>query len=374
MLNKKLPLILLIALLAVTVSGCISFKSETPTAKGYLGVFQSADSGTVWKLKGAILNTQGKVLTLGNVTINQIELDPNDNEAVYLATDSGLLYSYDGGDSWTQTRYFADKEISKIASVTVDYFDTCTIFASSANKIYKSTDCSRSFTEVYVDTTRSGLIVTDLATEFYNNNVVYAANNKGDILKSDDYGIHWRLLKSVADSIKQILVDKDDTRQVYFLTEKKGLFKTTDGGQTWSDDVEVEINKKKVKDPMNKAIAEFKDGKVGKYLAQVMTARDTLILACKWGLIKTTDGGTTWTDVPLVTPDRGANIFSLAIDPKNGNNIYYGTDTTLYKSVDGGNTWQTQKSPTIGYINFLKIDPKDSKIIYLGGKEIPKKN
>jgi photosystem II stability/assembly factor-like uncharacterized protein len=299
-------------------------------------------------------------------------LDPNDNNAIYLATNNGLFYSYDGGESWQLVKYFALKQINNISSVSVDYFNKCAIFVSAANKIYKSTDCSRTFTEVYVDTTREGLVITNIATENFNNNVVYASNNKGDILKSDDYGLHWRLLKSLSDSIKQILVDNNDTRIIYFLTEKKGLFKTTDGGATWSDDLEVVIDNKKVKDPINKAIGNFKDGKLGKYLAQDLTQKDTLILACKYGLLRTTDGGMTWKEIQLVTPDRGANIYSLAIDPKNSNNIYYGTDTTLYKSVDGGNTWQTQKAPTIGYINFLLVDPKDSKFIYLGGKEIPK--
>jgi photosystem II stability/assembly factor-like uncharacterized protein len=312
-------------------------------------------------------------MTLGNVTINKIEIDPNDNNALYLATNNGLFYSYDGGEGWQQAKYFVTKQITNISSVAVDYFNKCTIFVAAGNKIYKSTDCSRTFLEVYVDTTREGLAITNILTEHYNNNVVYAANNKGDILRSDDYGLHWRLLKSVADSIKQILVDKNDTRIVYFLTEKKGLFKTTDGGATWSDTVEVMIDNKKVVDPLNKAIGAFKDGKIGKYLVQDLTARDSLILACKFGLLKTTDGGATWKEIQLVTPDRGANIYSLAIDPKNSNNIYYGTDTTLYKSVDGGTTWQTQKAPTIGYINFLLIDSNDSKLIYLGGKEIPKK-
>lgn len=363
----------MLAVLLLGTAGCVSVKSGSTSAKGYLGLFQSTDGGSLWKLKGSILNTSGKVLTLGNVSINKIEIDPNDNNAIYLATNNGLFYSYDGGDGWSQTKYFVTRQITNVSSVAVDYFDKCTIFVSAGNRIYKTTDCSRSFSEVYVDTTREELVITNIVTESYNNNVVYAANNKGDLLRSDDYGMHWRLLKSVGDAIKQILVDKDDTRIVYLLTAKKGLFKTTDGGATWSDTLETVIDNKKVKDPINKAIAAFKDGKIGKYLVQDMNQKDTLIMACQWGLLITNDGGMTWKDIPLVTPDRGANIFSLAIDPKNSSNIYYGTDTTLYKSIDGGNTWQTQKSPTIGYINFLLIDSKDSKIIYLGGKEIPKK-
>jgi photosystem II stability/assembly factor-like uncharacterized protein len=372
--SKKAFLILTFCLLLVATSGCISIKSGGNTAaKGYLGVFQSQDSGASWKSRGSILNTQGKVITLGNLTINKIEIDPNDSNAVYLATNNGLYFSYDAGESWQQAKYFVAKGITSVSGVAVDYQNKCTIFVAASNKIFKSTDCSRTFTEVYVDTTREGLVITNILTENYNNNVVYAANNKGDILKSDNYGVHWKLLKSVKDSnIKQVLVDKNDTRIVYFLTEKKGLYKTTDGGATWSDDLEVIVNNKKVKDPMNKAIAAFKDGLLGKYLAQDMTAKDTLILASKFGLLQTSDGGSTWKEIPLVTPDRGANIYSLAIDPKNSNNIYYGTDTTLYKSVDGGNTWQTQKAPTIGYINYLLINPNDPKIIYLGGKEIPK--
>ena len=66
-------------------------------------------------------------------------------------------------------------------------------------------------------------------------------------------------------------------------------------------------------------------------------------------------------------------IYSLAVDPKNNNNIIYGTATIVFKSTDAGMNWQTQPSPVIGYANYLMYDPEDSNIIYLGGKAIPKK-
>jgi len=367
--NKKFLLITMFLSLTALLAGCVSIQTApSTTSKGTLGVFKSADSGSTWKLDGTILNTQGKIMTLGNVSITKIVLDPNDHAAVYLATSSGLFYSYDAGDSWTQVKYFSAKQITAINDVAIDYFDKCTNFVASANKIYKSIDCSRTYTEVYVDTSRADLVITALATEHFNNNVVYATNNKGDILKSDDYGAHWKLIKSLTDTIKQILVDKNDTRIVYFVTAKKGIFKTTDGGNTWSD----QQGDKKNQDLINKALGAFNGGKTTKYFAQDLTKPNTFILACQYGLLQTVDGGLNWSEISLVTPDRGANIYALAIDPQNDKNIFYGTDTILYKSVDSGVTWSTQKAPTIGLINFLLIDPKDSSIMYLGGKEIPK--
>ncbi len=358
---KKFYLLIFCLLISLLLTGCISIKDNGQAVKGgALGVYKSVDGSKSWQEKNFLLNVQGKMLTIGDVSVNRIVMDPNDRQALYLATDKGLYYSYTGADSWQRVELFADAPINDVA---VDYFDKCNIFVTAGQSIYKTTDCLRTWQEVYFDS-RAGLSITEVETEYYNKNIVYAADNKGEVLKSTDYGKTWQTIKRLDNPVKQILIDKNDTRIVYVATETAGLFRTTDGGKTWSND--------NPETDLNKELEKFYDGKVTHYLVQDMTEKNTFILASQYGLLRTTNGGLNWESIELITPERGANIFSLAIDPKNGNNLYYGTDTIIYKSADGGKSWATQKSPTSGAVNFLLINPEDSNIIYLGGKAIKK--
>jgi photosystem II stability/assembly factor-like uncharacterized protein len=351
--------------LIILLASCVQIKTgpSSPGAPGVLplGIFKSSDSSITWQSKALLSNVEGKLLAISDVSINQMVMDPTDHNAIYLATDQGLFYTYNAAESWQQATIFGSAPINSIA---VDYFNKCVIFVTAGQSIYKTDDCMRTWQELYFDKSRPNLQFTVIAAEGYNKNFVYAANNLGEILKSTDYGKTWQTIKRINNPIRQILIDKDDTRIIYFCTESEGIIKTTDGGKTWSDE-KPETN-------INKGLEAFYDSKLFHYLTQDLTQKDSFMLASRYGLLKTSDGGKTWESIELITPERGANIYSVAIDPKDNKIIYYGTDTTLYKSTDGGKNWATQKSPTSGAINVLLIDPQNSKIIYLGAKGIKK--
>ncbi len=352
--KNKIHLIVLALLLLPILAGCVQIKTSPQVTGGELGIHKTVDASANWQAKNALSNAEGKPLAISDTSVNRIIMDPSDNNALYLATQQGMFYSYDAADSWQYVDFFDGSVINDIA---INYFDKCNVFMVAGQSIYRSKDCMRTWQEVYFDS-RADLQITDVETEHYNGNIVYAGTSKGEVLKSTNFGDTWQTIKRIDNPIKQILIDKDDTRIIYIATETAGLFKTTDAGKTWSND--------KPETDINKGLNDFYDGKVYRYLIQDMTKKNTLVLASQYGLLKTTDGGTTWQSIELITPERGANIYSLAIDPKDDKIIYYGTDTTLYKSTDGGKNWSTQKSPTGGVINFLLIDPKETNIIYLG--------
>ncbi|MFA5188534.1 MAG: YCF48-related protein [Patescibacteria group bacterium] len=361
---KKYLLLIVLGAAIFLLAGCVTIKT-VPNGGGQatalpLGIFRSEDASTTWLSKSALLNAEGKALTIGDVSVGQIILDPSDHLTLYIATDKGLYYSNDGAESWQQVPLFGTTAINNVA---IDYFDKCNIYVTAGQSIYKSSDCLRTWQEIYFDK-RAGLQITNVSTERYNKNNVYAANSFGDILKSLDAGKTWQIIKRINNPIRQILIDKDDTRIIYFATESNGLFKTLDGGKTWSDD--------KAQTDLNKGLDPFFESKTFHYLVQDMTQKNSLLLASKFGLLKSSDGGMTWESIELITPERGANIYSLAVDPKDDKIIFYGTDSTIYKSFDGGKNWATQKSPTSGAANILLIDPQNSKIIYLGAKVIKK--
>ena len=362
--NKKLYLLAFLGLAVFLLAGCISIKSTPQLGPvGVLGVYKTADAAATWQQSNSFLNVEAKALTIGDVSVNKIVMDPSDHFTLYLASNVGLFYSYTGAQSWQRDDYFADTPINDVA---VDYADKCNVYVAKDNSVYRSTDCMRTWQRVYLDS-RSKFQITELKTDKYpkNKNFVYAGTNTGDVLKSLDSGATWNTIKRLQSPIAQILIDKDDTRIIYVATDTGGIFKTIDGGTTWSDaNIGMDINQ---------GLNQFPDARTFFRLVQDMTAKNTLIMASRYGLTKTTDGGASWSAIKLITPERSANIYSLAIDPKNSKNIYYGTETIIYKSIDAGVNWSTQQAPTSGLVNFFLIDPQDSKTIYLGGKAIKKK-
>jgi len=69
--------------------------------------------------------------------------------------------------------------------------------------------------------------------------------NKGAILRSDDYGRHWKIAQlpillgandQGRDSGERLAVDPNDDNVLYFASRNDGLWKSTDGGATWARD------------------------------------------------------------------------------------------------------------------------------------------
>ena len=94
------------------------------------------------------------------------------------------------------------------------------------------------------------------------------------------------------------------------------------------------------------------------------------------GVWKTIDGGTTWT--PLTDMLPVLNIGALAMDPNNPNTLYAGTGEWyagfpgqgIFKTTDGGNTWtqlavtSTAISDNFEYVNKLVMSPNTANRIY----------
>jgi photosystem II stability/assembly factor-like uncharacterized protein len=87
-----------------------------------------------------------------------------------------------------------------------------------------------------------------------------------------------------------------------------------------------------------------------------------------WGVYKTRDGGGTW----IAGSPPIAQVFSIAIDPKNSGTIYigafYGNRVgSLYKSTDGGASWTAMNAglPDAS-VRAIAIDPQNTETLYAG--------
>ncbi|MEK9151948.1 MAG: YCF48-related protein [Patescibacteria group bacterium] len=332
-------------------AGCISFGGETVgTGQTDGGIFKSGDKGDNWAQKVAIPTTTGERKSINQVSISTIVQDPQDPKAIYVGTTAnGMFYSYDGGDSWLQPVQISR---GRIPGLAVDPKNKCVIYVASENKVLKSEDCSRTWSVKYFDT-RVDKVIVAVAVDGYNPKIVWAANNAGDVLKSTDGGQSWANVKHFDSQILKLQVNAGDSRKVYVGTKGSGVWRTDDLGMNWTD---LSPEYRKFAGSM-----DFSD------MAMGVSDPKTVVFTSKYGLLRSRDGGDTWSSVDLLTPPTTSVVYySVALDPKNADNIYYGTSTTFYKSGNGGANWVPKKLPTSRAATAIMVDGQNSSVLYLG--------
>jgi photosystem II stability/assembly factor-like uncharacterized protein len=129
----------------------------------------------------------------------------------------------------------------------------------------------------------------------------------------------------------QVLVDPTVAAVLYASGYPGGVFKSTDGGATWTEQ-NFGLPTVKVDDPVRQ----------GYYaLAIAPSQPETLYLGIyERGVYKSTNGGETWSisNGTGGTMD-GRPISTLLVDPDDANTVWAATEYGIYKTQDGGTTW-----------------------------------
>ncbi|PQJ75134.1 VPS10 domain-containing protein [Polaribacter gangjinensis] len=158
----------------------------------------------------------------------------------------------------------------------------------------------------------------------------------GGVWLTEDEGVTWKNLtdNTIPNlSTSTIVISPQDKNTLYVGTGEPfgnlgavggaGLFKTTNGGTTWTS--------------LSNS-ASF--GDVGRIILNPTDKNNVLVAATK-GIFRTTDGGLTWIQT-YVSPNSSNWVQDLDFEPSNFN-IQYGSvrNFGLVKSLDGGITWST---------------------------------
>jgi photosystem II stability/assembly factor-like uncharacterized protein len=353
--NKKSQLIISVFLLALLLSGCsVSLGSggkKAISVNSDGGVFISANKGNTWKQMVSVPTVKTASETIGNVSVNIMTMDPNDSEAIYLGTVSkGLYYTYGVVDGWSRAKTLP---LADVVSVTVDPKDKCTIYAAGGNKVFRSEDCSRGWAQIYYDNDPA-VGINAIAVDNKDSNIIYIGTERGDVLKSSDKGSSWQPIFRGKDAIIKISISPFNNQMIFVSTEDRGTARSADGGLTWVD--------------LEKNLEEFKNSRKFRDIAIASDVEGTVLLATTYGLLKSTDYGDTWARVDLLTPEKESTINSLALG-SDSEEIYYVTDTTFYRSTDGGVSWTTVNLPSSKSGQGILVSPEDANVIYLCVKE-----
>lgn len=155
----------------------------------------------------------------------------------------------------------------------------------------------------------------------------------------------------VAGRVSGIAIDPGNANHILCASAGGGIWETTDGGVTWfpRTDNQPSLSIGAVAfNPVNPTIAyagmgegDIRRGSLG------------------MGLLRSTNGGTTWT-VHATAPFVNLAFFDIAIDPLNGNHILAATTGGLFESTNGGTTWTLRRGNHESYdLSFHPTTPTE---------------
>jgi hypothetical protein len=348
--RKKL---IFISLLSIFLSACTI--GGTNTARNDGGLFFSQNRGDTWQQRSLIPTSTGSPRSIAGLSANKIAMDPNDPRAIYFASvDNGLFYSYNAGADWQKAEGLGNVNVKYVA---VDPESKCIIYAAVVNRVQQSTDCNRTWNNIYYDNSPAVMINT-IVIDHYNPKIIYIGTSRGEIIKSIDRGASWKTIVRFDSAINEIALSPHDSRIILASTNRHGVHKSFNGGDSFIS-LENQLKEYRVRDGFTNLI--FSPSTSG-----------LIFMANGYGMIKSENNGDTWSPIQLITPDKKTDINSMIVSPQDPQIIYYVTNTTFYRSTDGGATWSTKKLPTTKAGWGLLADPNNAGIIYLSTMSLSK--
>jgi hypothetical protein len=284
----------------------------------------------------------------------------------------------------------------RVVSIAPSPTDPNTIYiAAAGGGVWKTTNGGTSWAPLTDG--QATTVMGALAMAPSNTNVIYAgtgeANNSGDsmysqgILKSTDAGATWFLVGAsqfFGHAISKIVVDPGNANIVYVaatsfavngIAGSTGIWKTADGGATWTNTTAAAPNFLTSSDA---------------YSDLVMAPGNSNILYCAIGsyfgssangIYETTDAGGHWSKLANFSGGGTSNgRIALAIAPSNASVLYASSESVatsglsgVFTSTDGGANWSTI-SPPFNYMGgqgwydqTIIVNPTNSSVVYVAG-------
>jgi photosystem II stability/assembly factor-like uncharacterized protein len=277
------------------------------------------------------------------------------------ATGGGIWKTTDAGLHWMPV---ADGQLKlgSVGAIAVADTDPNIVYAgmgeadlrgnaSHGDGVYKSTDAGHTWKNVgLVDTQQIGAVKIDPK----NPDIVFVAamghmtgpNPERGVFRTKDGGKTWQkvLFKSENTGAIDVEIDPTNSQVIYasfyqFLRKpwtfesggpESGLWKSTDGGDTWKDISKAPGMPKGILGRIGIAVSPAKAGSLW-----------VIVEAEAGGVFHSDDGGATWALVNEArdVKQRAWYYSRIFADPKNPNTMY-ALNTSFYRSIDGGHTFK----------------------------------
>jgi photosystem II stability/assembly factor-like uncharacterized protein len=318
------------------------------------GIYRSTDGGLSWTLTA--LNGSGQ----------DVLIDPADPRQIFVAVWAGVLRSTDGGATWDVSRRGLPKD-QQVETLAWDPGDRRMMYAGlRANPltgwaIYRSTDRGETWELLWSSAGGEtlGNDVEALAIDPASGTRYVALSNAYDPRLDLEGGSclpcaacelslvggeAWRVCRGGRD----LVLDPVDPQVVYF-ARGAGTVRSTDGGETWWEST------------LSRQCLGEEVATAGSWALAIAPGDRQMLyegtgynsLTSQAGLYKTTDGGKTWQVInsglpgwtgpcPSFLSTTIEHIYALAVDPADSQIVYAATSEGLYRTTDGGESWSKQ--------------------------------
>jgi photosystem II stability/assembly factor-like uncharacterized protein len=296
-------------------------------------IYIGAPAGGLWKSIDNGINWIPLTDHLPQIGVSGIAIDPNNSNVIYIATGDddhsdaysiGVLKSLDGGTSWDQTG-----SLRGLPSITdeiiIDPQDSNRVWVATSNGLFLSTDAGNTWIR------KLNGVIFDFKLKPGESNTIYALSSL-KLYKSNDGGNNFlQIINNLPDSISGLIeVTPAASNNVYLLNLKggdfDGIYKSTNSGSSFVKTLEVDD------------IFESKQAWYDLAFSVSDIDQDIMFVGVI-GIWKSIDGGNDFTNIKSTS--FGATYTHPDIHFMRYYNgiLYAGTDGGIYRSTDNGNSF-----------------------------------
>ena len=254
--------------------------------------------------------------------------------------------------------------------------------------VWKTDDYGRTWRPIF-DSAPTGSI-GDIGVSWSNPDILYVGTGEGlhrpdlgvgdGIFKSTDGGKSWRHVGlSDVQQVGRLVVHPTDPNIVFVAglghpygpNPERGIFRTTNGGTTWEKVLYVNENTGGIQvelDPKNPDVVygSLWEHREGPWENASFSGPNN-------GLYKSTDGGTTWTQLKggLPAGAGGSGRICLGISPSDSNRLYAAVmgqgrgAEGFYRSNDGGQSWTLVSTDSRLGLD-VRVHPENPDVVFVG--------